>query len=184
MAAARLEGAARRQAERVRHIARDAEETLPPPAGAVDARDRIHEPARVGHAGAREDLPHVALLHRLARVHDDDAVRDLGHHAEIMGDEEDRHAELALQPAHQVEDLGLDGDVERRRRLVGDEEPRPAAERHRDHRPLPHAAGHLVRIALGAAGGSGMPTSSSISTAARQAALPSLRWCSATASAI
>jgi hypothetical protein len=35
---------------------------------------------------------------------------------------QDRHAELAPQVAQQVEDLGLDGDVERGRRLVGDQQ--------------------------------------------------------------
>ena len=36
----------------------------------------------------------------------------------------------------QVEDLRLDGHVERRRRLVGDEQFRVAGERHGDHHPL------------------------------------------------
>ena len=50
--------------------------------------------------------------------------------------------------AHQVEDLGLDRDVERGRRLVGDEQLRLAGEGHRDHHPLGHAARHLVRERL------------------------------------
>ncbi len=41
---------------------------------------------------------------------------------------------------------GLDRDVERRRRLVGDQDLRVAGERHRDHHPLPHPARELVRI--------------------------------------
>ena len=48
--------------------------------------------------------------------------------------------------AHQVEDPGLDRDVERRRRLVGDEHLRIARERHRDHHALPHPARELVRV--------------------------------------
>ena len=51
-----------------------------------------------------------------------------------------------LEVAHQVEDLRLDGDVERRGRLVGDQQLRVAGQRHGDHHPLPHAAGELVRI--------------------------------------
>ena len=50
--------------------------------------------------------------------------------------------------AHQVEDLGLDRDVEGGRRLVGDEQLRLAGEGHRDHHPLGHAARHLVREGL------------------------------------
>ena len=46
----------------------------------------------------------------------------------------------------QLEDLRLDRDVERGRRLVGDDERRIHDERHRDDDALPHAAGELVRI--------------------------------------
>ena len=45
--------------------------------------------------------------------------------------------------------------VERRRRLVGDEELGTARERHRDHRPLPLAARELVRIGVDALAGIG-----------------------------
>src|SRR3712207_9198031 len=39
-----------------------------------------------------------------------------------------------------------DGDVEGGGRLVGDEQVGLAGDRHGDHRPLPHAAGELVRV--------------------------------------
>ena len=54
--------------------------------------------------------------------------------------------ELAHHAAHEVQDLGLDRDVEGGGRLVGDEQLRVAGERHGDHHPLPHAAGELVRV--------------------------------------
>src|SRR2546430_13450164 len=38
--------------------------------------------------------------------------------------------------------LRLDGDVEVRRRLVGDDEPRPSRQRDRANDALPHAAAH------------------------------------------
>ena len=57
-----------------------------------------------------------------------------------------------LQRAQQVEDLRLDGDVERGRRLVGDQQVRGAGQRHGDHHPLAHAARELVRIVARAAG--------------------------------
>ena len=59
-------------------------------------------------------------------------------------------AELALQFDDQFEDLRLDGDVERRGRLVGDQHLGIAGERHGDHGALAHAARELVRIFLGA----------------------------------
>ena len=66
----------------------------------------------------------------------------------------------------QLEDLRLDGNVERGRRLVGDEDGRAVHEGHRDHRALAHAAGELVRkVASLDRGAFGMPTGVSISTA-------------------
>ncbi len=81
----------------------------------------------------------------LARVHHDDALRGLGDDREIVRDQHQRHAALPLQPQQQVEDLRLDGHVERGRRLVGDQQARIAGDRHRDHHALRHAAGQLVR---------------------------------------
>ena len=63
-----------------------------------------------------------------------------------MCDQHNRRAEPAFELQHQLEDLGLDGDVERRGGLVGDQQPWVAAERHGNHHALAHAAGELVRI--------------------------------------
>ena len=46
---------------------------------------------------AREDLVDRALLGDLAGVHDDDVVGDLGDHAEIVRDHDDRGLELVLE---------------------------------------------------------------------------------------
>jgi hypothetical protein len=62
-----------------------------------------------------------------------------------VGDQHERHAVLALQAQEQVEDLRLNGHVERRRRLVGDQQARVAGDRHGDHDALVHAARELVR---------------------------------------
>ena len=56
----------------------------------------------------------------------------------------------ALHLAQQVEDLRLHGDVERGRRLVGDDQRRLAGQRHRHHHALPHAARQLVRVVVDA----------------------------------
>ena len=81
----------------------------------------------------------------LPRVHHRDAARHLGDHAHVVRDEHQRHAALLLQRAQQVEDLRLDRHVERGGGLVGDQQPRIAGDRHRDHHALVHAAGQLVR---------------------------------------
>ena len=52
------------------------------------------------------------------------------------------------QALQHLEDLRLHRDVERGGRLVGDQQFRLVGDRHGDHRPLPHAAGELVRVLL------------------------------------
>ena len=92
-----------------------------------------------------EDVLGGAFLDDLAALHDVDALGHLAHDAEVVGDEQHRHAHLALQLLQQLEDLRLDGDVERRRRLVGDQQVRLVGERHGDHHALALAARKLMR---------------------------------------
>ena len=100
---------------------------------------------RIGMLRIGEQVVDVGALDDAAGIHHQHLVGDLGDDAEIMGDDQDRHAEPLLQVAQEVEDLGLDGDVERRGRLVGDQQRRLADQRHRDHHALAHAARHVVR---------------------------------------
>ena len=50
-----------------------------------------------------------------------------GDDAEVVRHQDHAHAELGAQAQHQLQDLVLDGDVERGRRLVGEQEPGRAA---------------------------------------------------------
>ena len=54
----------------------------------------------------------------------------------------------ALHLAQHLEHLRLHGHVERRRRLVGDQQVGLVGDAHRDHHALAHAAGELVRVAV------------------------------------
>ena len=87
-----------------------------------------------------------AGLDDLAGLHHRDAVGDAADDAEVVGDEQHRHALGLLHLGEQVEDLGLDGDVERGGRLVGDQDVGAVGQRHGDHHPLALAAGELVRV--------------------------------------
>ena len=87
-----------------------------------------------------------AHLHHAPRLHDDDAVGDLGHHAEIVGDEQHAGAAPLLQLADEPQDLRLRGDVERGRGLVGDQQRGLEHQRGRDHDALALPARDLVRI--------------------------------------
>jgi hypothetical protein len=107
-----------------------------------------HEIAGIGLARPLEDLGHGTLLDDAAVAHDADPVGELPDHPEIVGDEQDRHAELALQLLQELQDLRLHGDIEGRRRLVGDQQVRLVGERHGDHHALALATRKLVRIAV------------------------------------
>jgi hypothetical protein len=81
-----------------------------------------------------------------SRVHDVDLLAHAGDHAEVVGDQDERGLLFRDEFPQKFEDLRLDGHVERRRRLVGDQEPRFARQRHRDERSLTHPAGQLVWV--------------------------------------
>ena len=83
-------------------------------------------------------------LDDLARVHDRDAVRELEQQREVVRDEEDRAAEVALQVLDLLEDLALHDDVERRRRLVHDQQLGAERESHRNDHALTHPTGELM----------------------------------------
>ncbi len=91
----------------------------------------------------------VGDLDQLAQIHHRDAVADVLHHGEVVGDEQIGEAEALLQILQQVDDLRLDRDVERRHRLVADDQVGIDGERAGDADALALPAGELVRIAPG-----------------------------------
>jgi hypothetical protein len=113
-----------------------------------DRRDRAHEAQRVGMRRAVDDVGDRADLDDASRVHHGDTVRGLRDHSHVVGDQHHRGAVVAAQPLQQLDDLRLDRHVERRRRLVGDHEPRAPGQRQRNHDALPHPARELVRIVV------------------------------------
>ncbi len=141
-AAARREAAAGRDRARVGRCARDAGQ----PRARAPLRQRAQQPERVGVRRAAEDRVDRAGLHDPPGIQHRHPVAGAGHHAEIVGHEHHAHRQLVLQPQQQLEDLVLDRDVERRGRLVGQQQLRPAGQGDGDHRALAHAAGELVRV--------------------------------------
>jgi hypothetical protein len=101
-----------------------------------------------GRFGLEEDALGWSLLDDLARVHDRHSVGHLDQDRQVVRDEQHRQAELPLQPFEQLEDLRLDHDVQRGRRLVGDDEARAARERGRDHHPLLLSTRELVGVVV------------------------------------
>ena len=95
-----------------------------------------------------EDRVGVAVLDDVPEVHDRDPVRDVPDDAEVVRDEEVGEVEVLLEALEQVQDLRLDRDVERRDRLVADDQLRRERQRPGDADPLPLAARELVRVAV------------------------------------
>ena len=103
--------------------------------------------------GVLEQRLDIRPFHYLAQVHDDDFLGHLRHDAQVVGNEHHRHAELVLKLGHELEYLGLCGDVQRGGWLVGDEQVGVAGQRHGNHAALSHATaqaeGVLVYTGLG-----------------------------------
>ena len=124
---------------------------IEPLAGPSSAASRA-DPGCTGGCSAANRSSTERSLDRPTGVHHLHPVGDARDHAEVVGDQHDRRLQVLLDALHDVEDLRLDRDVERRRRLVGDEHVGLVGDRHRDHHPLAHAAGELVGILLARGG--------------------------------
>ena len=72
-----------------------------------------------------------------------------GGQRQIMGDQQQRRAQFVGESLQMVEHLPLHGDVQRRRRLVGDQQLRSAGQPDGDERTLTHASRKLVRVLAG-----------------------------------
>ena len=142
--------------------------TWPPAGPGPDQR------ARVGVPSVGEDRLPVAVLGGRPGIHDEDVVGHLADDAEVGRDEDERAATVGPRLSQHVEDLRLHGRVERGGRLVGDDERRLVDERHGDHGALPHPAGPLVGVLVGAAVGVGDPDR--IRASRRPAAGPAAGW--------
>ena len=143
--AARPEHAALGQFEQRRRVAWDGLEPLEVDVG---ARHGGQQPPRVRHLRAVEQLAVPGLLDAAPAVHHQDLIGHVGDDAEVVGDQHDRRAEVVLQVAQEVDDLGLDRHVEGGRGLVGDDHLRVVDQGHGDHHALAHATGELVRVGL------------------------------------
>ena len=112
-----------------------------------DAAARRAARACTGGAGGGARPPWTGLDHAARRRRSRSGRRSRTY-AEVVRDQDDRELVLAPQAVEQPQDPRLHRHVERRRRLVRDQQPRPAGERDRDRDPLAHPAGELVRVGV------------------------------------
>ncbi len=95
------------------------------------------------------ELGAVGDLDNAAEVHDGDTVGDVAHHRQVVGDKNVSEAKPLLQLHKQIDDLGLDRNVEGGDRLVADHQTGLQGQGAGDADALALPAGELVRIALG-----------------------------------
>src|SRR5215472_8976455 len=113
--------------------------------------------ARVGLTRVGEHLPGIAEFDDVALAHHGDALRDGPDQRQVVGDEEHREPEVALEVAEQLHDRGLDADIQRRGHLVADQHAGVADQGPGDRDPLALPAGELVRVAAGVRRGQRYP---------------------------
>jgi hypothetical protein len=101
----------------------------------------------VNSVSRRRELDEAAEIH-----HADAVAHHVPHDREVVADEQVGQPELALQVLHQVQDLRLHRDVERRGRLVADQELGVGGQRARDRDALALAAREFVREFLAVGG--------------------------------
>ncbi len=129
----------------------------PGPVRRVQAGHGRQQFPRVGLLGPPEHVVHRDLFDDPPVAHHGDPVGHAGDDPEIMADQQDGRPGLPPGGPQHVQDPGLDGDVERRGRFVGEDQVGVVGHRHGDHRALAHAAGELVRERPCAPGGFGDP---------------------------
>ena len=115
------------------------------------------QPLRVRMLRRREQGVCRCLLDDLSAVHHDDPVGHVGDNTHVVGDEHDGGAEPVAQRQQQLEDRGLDRDVESSRRLIGNDHVGITGNRHGNDDALLLTAGQLVRVVVDTPGGIGQP---------------------------
>ena len=143
--AAGLEGAAGGQLPQVGRVARQARRRVAR-RRVADPRERRGQRVRVGVQRAAEDLvggpcsttrpAYITAIRSQRSASTDRSWLMISSPTPSSRD----------QPLEHVAAPGLHHHVEGGRRLVGDDQPRPAGQRHRDHHPLPLAAAELVGV--------------------------------------
>ena len=110
--------------------------------------DRADEALRRGVLRGGEHVEHVALLDHPSALHDRDLGRDGLDDVHLVGDDDDRHALLLVDPLEQVEHLVRGLRVERAGRLVCEQDRGPRGECAGDADALLLTAGELLGVRL------------------------------------
>ena len=147
LAAAWCKAAALELGPQRRHRAGNGLQRLAAPSGIGQG---AQQRAGIGVLRRGEELVGRRHLDDLPGIHQRHALRHAGHHAQVVGDQQQAHLLLALQRAQQVQDLRLDGHVQRGGGFVGHQEVGLGGQRHGDHHALLLPARQAERVLVDA----------------------------------
>ena len=111
--------------------------------------NRRQQTAGIGMNRTFKQLFGCAGFHNVAQMHDPDPVGNIFDHGQVMGDKQIRCTQLFLNVFHQIDDLGLDGYIQCRNRLVSNNQLRIHDQSPGYADTLALTAGELVGIAVG-----------------------------------
>ena len=109
-------------------------------------RHRAEQRGGVGVVRLGQQLFGPTALDDPTAVHHIQLLAGPADHSQVVGDQHQPDAPGLPQVGQHPEHLRLDRDVQRRGRLVRQDQRRLGGQRDRDADPLPHPAGHLVRV--------------------------------------
>ena len=107
--------------------------------GSGQFNTRAVQRGRIGMAGP-SDLPHVSVLHAGSRMHDHNAIADIIDERQVVRNEQNGQTHFGEDALEQCHNFRLDGDIEPRRRLIGDQQFGTRRNGTCNHHALSHAA--------------------------------------------
>ena len=121
------------------------------------------DPSRIGHPlecerrrhpgrGGRIRIFPISPFDDLAQVHNRHSFAHMPDHRQIMGNEQIGQPQIIFQLDQQVDDLGLNRDIQRRDRFVQHQQLGAERQGPGDADPLPLSTGELVGVFLGVTG--------------------------------
>ena len=100
----------------------------------------FQKPFSVSTRWSGKDGRSWASFRHPAMVQNSNATGKVRDQPKVMGNKQERHPKLRMQVCDELNYFELNSDIQCAGRLVSDEEPRPAGQRHGDHDPLSHTA--------------------------------------------
>tara|TARA_B100001146_G_scaffold224937_1_gene245115 strand:- start:2887 stop:3369 length:483 start_codon:yes stop_codon:yes gene_type:complete len=99
-----------------------------------------------------QDAGGLAPLHDPSVLHDHHPIAQVLHDSDVVGDHDDRHPLVLSESVEQTKDLGSHRDIERRQRLVTDEQAGAVHDRSRESDSLTLTPRELAREPVGRRG--------------------------------